>query len=176
MPDAIQVESTILAAKYKLATLVDGNVNLILNGGTAVNTDYINYFSLNLQGLIYQDINKDYTSTTTNTLYVRLNGFIGIPTTAQIDPRFQSQTTTIVVEGGSSSAINYTYSQANLLDAGGGNWYLPYTVGANTVPIFLTINGVSTAFTFDETANPSRVYGFSNNLTQTIVLTVISTT
>jgi len=176
MPDIIQVEATILAAKYKLATLVDSNVVLISNGGVPVNDNYINYFNLNLQGLIYQDINKDYTSSTTNILYTRLNGLIGIPTTAQVNPGFQSQNIVINVTQNGSQAINHTYTQADLLDAGGGNWYLPYNLDATTIPLLLTINNVSTAFTFDETVIPSRVYGFASNSTQTIVLTVISTT
>ena len=71
-----------------------------------------------------------------------------------------------------------TKNQSNLVDAGGGNWYLPMLDGSNnpfpsgTVALKVTSNGAGVQFIPDDTNSPPRLYGFANNATQTILLTV----
>lgn len=90
MPQPSLIQQTILNAEYKIATLANTNLNLILNGGLAVKEDFINYFRLNLQGLKYQYGQSDYFSTTTVIIYDRLVGFIGIPAGVTVDPNYQN--------------------------------------------------------------------------------------
>lgn len=98
MPTQSNVETTILNAEYKLATLVNNNLALINMGGLAIKEQFLTYFNLNLKGLIYLNNQANYVSTTTNTIYDRLNGFIGIPQGAVIDPSFQNSGITIIIQ------------------------------------------------------------------------------
>ncbi len=74
---------------------------------------------------------------------------------------------------GSGGAVPFTYNQSNLLQDGNGSWYLPLALPTNKNPIFTTVNGVSIATTYDTSFNPARLYGFANNSTQSIVVSVI---
>jgi hypothetical protein len=283
MPTPQQVQTTIQSAKYKLATWTQKNLNLILNGGVAINEQLINYFRLNLHGLQYQQKRADYTSNTTIIIYNRLLGLIGIDTNVYSrDPDYQNPTNPVVntvtvvgfndqkyefdttvtpdnpqwilanyhanyyplfgnnpdlaiyieegdfvgdeqtppiieyaVDGnvnsdilsitydfppgvgakgyvriagkapssgnsgsstpGGGNASTLTFNQSNLLEdgTGSGNWYLPLVIGVNQNPIFTTSNGVSLSATYDKTFSPNRLYGFANNDTQVIKVTII---
>lgn len=76
--------------------------------------------------------------------------------------------------GGGSTVL--IYSQANLQNAGtvdNPNWYLPLTLPVGKNPVFVTVNGISIITEFDTTFTPNRLWGFSNNDTQVIKVTII---
>lgn len=281
MPTQQQVQTTILSAQYKLATLTQRNLTLILNGGMAIRENFINYFRLNLHGLQYQNNRGDYTSSTTVTIYNRLLSLIGIDTNIySLDPNFQNPSTTIINpvavvgyninkypfsttdlspmalfdnyhelyyplygndpvlamyvitpdysgeeqtppvitfatpvdsgtdivsiqynfpigtagelqmsgkapnsggsgsggSGGSSGATVLTYSQINLQNAGTvdePNWYLPINLPSGKNPVFVVVNGISIPSELDINISPNRLYGFANNDTQVIKVTII---
>lgn len=178
MPEQSEIQQTLLNSTYSLSTLVNNNVNLILQGGVAIKTDFINWFNLNLQALTYQFAIGDFTSENTTIIYDRLNYFVGVPYGATVDNRFQNPAIIINNEPPYSPLI-LVRSQADLIDAGGGNWYLPFLNDAGQAivngsrPVSVTSNGISFTFQFDETVSPGRIYGFANNDTQTIIVTVI---
>lgn len=72
-----------------------------------------------------------------------------------------------------NSAVELPFSQDDLLDAGGGNWYLPLVLASTKVPIYTQVNGISISVTYDKSNVPARLYGFANNETQSIIVTVI---
>lgn len=97
-----------------------------------------------------------------------------------VNPNYQSNgSVTIVVDGsGTYTPPIYYYSQADLIDADppNGNWYLEFVDENgdpiyNEVPVSVISNGASFSFTFDQTFNPARIYGFATNATQTIEVT-----
>jgi len=170
-------QDLILAGRFQRATLVNANRVLEAAGACPVGEHKINQLKNNIKALTYCVYNlNDLTSATFLSVYNCLSNIVGLHGSPVVDPHYQNPNYVINVTQTGSQAVNYTYTQADLLDAGGGNWYLPYNLDATTIPLLLTINNVSTPFTFDESVIPSRVYGFANNLSQTIVLTVISTT
>lgn len=79
--------------------------------------------------------------------------------------------------GGSSpyQPTTLTYSETDLLEDGvdSGNWYLPLTLIGNRVPVLVTSNGETFGGTFNTTFTPPRYYGFSNNSTQVIKVTIV---
>lgn len=67
---------------------------------------------------------------------------------------------------------NLSYSQTDLIDSGSGNYYLPLGAGDFAI-IESKINSIQQPLLRDNTFTPNRLYGFANNDTQNIVLTVI---
>lgn len=102
--------------------------------------------------------------------------------TATPDPNVQLPNTVIIGEG-SDPAVNYEYDETDLIDAGGGNWYLPLInpeteepLLPNVRPVLLTVNGDSFYPTYSTNFNPTRLYGFaSNDGPQAIIVTTIAT-
>lgn len=99
------------------------------------------------------------------------------------DPNVQLPGTGIVIEISGPRAIDISYTEANLIDAGGGNWYLPLidTTTGNPLPVdykpvLLVVNGVSFAVTYDSTFSPTRLYGFTTNAGPQIIIVTIVTT
>lgn len=176
MPTQQQIQTAILSAQYKVAVWVNNNLSAYKAGFKAFHLSKIATATRNINAVVHQYDIGDYSSIGLVSAYDCLVKFIGIDTDNPINPNAQSPGSIFIIEGGGSTSKQYTYSEANLIDSGGGNYYLPFNFDSGNIPVFLTINGVSTAFTFDETFTPPRIYGFANNLTQTIVLTVISTT
>jgi len=77
---------------------------------------------------------------------------------------------------GSGSTITLTFTQASLVNGGTvdePNWYLPLTLPTNKNPVYVTINGVGQAMQYDKNFVPPRLWGFANNDTQTIIISVI---
>lgn len=175
MPNQSQIQQTILNGSYALSTLVNNNLNLVNSGGLPIERDYISYFNLSLQGLIYQYQNLNYTSSTTVTLYQRINAFVGVPYGAQVDPNFQNSNIIINSESSGFEPITETFTEANLVDADppNGNWYLPVTLVNSQRVVSVTINNVGFTVTPDYTTSPARLYGFANNDSQSIVVTII---
>lgn len=106
---------------------------------------------------------------------------------AILDPNLQLPGTGIVIEVSGPSAINLPYNETDLIDGGGGNWYLPLVDKTQSIPypplpvdykpVLLTVNGVSFTVTYDSTFSPTRLYGFSTNAgPQVIIVTVVTTT
>lgn len=178
MPTQQQIQNLVLASGLEMANLIESDRLQMAIGGISCNDAKISRYRKNIIALGYQLNPQDYTSSNTLILYDCLNDINGLNTsTATIDPNYQAPNTVINIinEGG---AITYTYDQTFLIDAGSGNWYLLYkkpdrSLFITQVPVQLTINGVSSGFTWDNTFSPSRIYGFANNLTQSIELTVI---
>lgn len=90
MPNQSNIQQTILNGKYSLAILVNNNLTLVSNGGLAIKECFIDFYNLTLQALINQYAIGDYISSTTTTLYDRINSFVGIPYGAVVDPNFQN--------------------------------------------------------------------------------------
>lgn len=181
MPNQSDIQTTILNGEYSLGILSNNNIAIVNSGGLQIKSDFIQWFRLNLQALQYQLTIGDYISSTTQTLYDRINNFIGIPYNATLDPNFQSPNTTINIINESGSVMVIPKDQANLVEdgSGSGNWYLPFLdeddqpFASNIKPFELTVGGVGIALQPNYNFTPMRLYGFANNLTQTIELTVI---
>ena len=98
------------------------------------------------------------------------------------DPNVQLPGVVIITESG-DSAIDYEDDEADLIDAGGGNWYLPLLDPAtgnplplSARPVLLTLNGDSFPPTYSSNFTPTRLYGFSDNTgPKTIIVTVVTT-
>lgn len=78
--------------------------------------------------------------------------------------------------GGTGNTITLTFTQASLINGGTvdePNWYLPLTLPTNKNPVYVTINGVGQAMQYDKNFVPPRLWGFANNDTQTIIVSVI---
>lgn len=97
-----------------------------------------------------------------------------------VNPNYQPPAGTVVVVNEDFVPIVITKTQTDLIDAGGGNWYLPFLDNNNaalpsgTVPVSIQVNGVGiSADGLDETFTPPRIFGFANNNTQIIVITAI---
>lgn len=100
MPNQQDIQNCILNASYKLFNLVNANLTLINKGGVPSNTAQLQFWKLNIRGLEDMYDFELYDSATTIGLYDRLQSFIGIPTSATIDPDFQAPNTTIIIDGG----------------------------------------------------------------------------
>lgn len=170
-------QNLILAAQFQAANLINANGDLMTMGGQPINQTKINQYRSLINDLTYLTYNlMDFTSDTFLSIYDCLSNVVGLSGSPALNPNYQAPNTTINVIQTGGQATTYTYHETDLVDAGGGNYYLPFALDAKYVPLFLEINGVSTAFTFDTSVVPSRIYGFANNATQTILLTVIATT
>lgn len=90
MPNQTDIQNAILNGSYALGVLTDNNYNLINKGQLSVRENFIQFFRLNLQALQDQYNLGDYTSSTTVTIYDRVNGFIGVPFNVTVDPNFQT--------------------------------------------------------------------------------------
>lgn len=98
MPTQTQIQDTILSASYKNALLVQNNYNYTNAGNTAQKESLIQWAWLNIAGLQFRFDLGDYTSSTTTTIYDRLNLFIGFDTDINsIDPNAQIPGTTIII-------------------------------------------------------------------------------
>lgn len=83
---------------------------------------------------------------------------------------------------GSNGAIQLTKTQADLLEdgVGTGNWYLEWLDNTNqpiededVMPLAVTVNNITLPINqLDRSFTPPRLYGFANNDTQTINVTV----
>lgn len=179
MPNANQVQQSILSAQLKLANLINANTTALMGGILSVEWGYIKRFNRVTKAVLRQYNLSDFTSVNFTIAYDCLLNLIGFDTTVNtIDPNFQNPAFSIgITIPFTPTILNKT--QANLIDAGGGNWYLPYLDNSgvpiynNHVPVFVTTNGVSLVFTFDTTTIIPRIYGFANNASQTITVTVI---
>ncbi len=180
------VQSNILLAQLNIANLVNANLIVLSGGGFKVRWDFIKRYQRALNCVTRQYNLGDYVSSGFTKAYDCLLNFIGVNTSNPINPNAQSSqfVVDIIVEGG--GAIDYSYTEAYLMDAGGGNWYLPLLtpgtapgVGqlpfvAGSTPIFVTLNGISFNPTYDTNASPARMYGFANNdAPQTIIVTIL---
>lgn len=113
MPSQQAIQDTILSAQYKLAILVQDNYDLINSGNPQQNYPLINYLRLNITGLSYQLNRPDYTSSTTLTIYDRLNQIIGFDTTINsLDPNAQIPNTIIQIinPAGYTAPIDFSWA------------------------------------------------------------------
>lgn len=138
MPNQSNIQQTILNGKYSLATLVNNNLSLIMQGGLAIKQVLITWFDLNLQALIDQYAIGDYTSNTTIVLYDRVNYFVGIPYGAEVDPNYQGNGIIIeVTTGGFAPPIITQIIGGVTLDP----ITVPYTGFTNPTLIFRNADG-----------------------------------
>lgn len=181
MPNQSDIQTTILNGGYSLGILTNNNLTIVNSGGLEINKNFIQWFRLNLQALQDQFNIGDYISSTTQTLYDRINGFVGIPYGATIDPNFQAPNTTIIVEGGTSSFQYMNKTQADLVyDAPNDSYYLPFlnNSGAGfpigSVPITILLNGVQMEPALNTGFVPQRIYGFANNIAPQIITVTVA--
>lgn len=96
-----------------------------------------------------------------------------------IDPTVVIPGQTVIVVPDGAVPVKYYYDEGFLVDAGGGNYYLPFkkpdgsSFTVNNLPILVTINGVSFTWTYLNNVSPPRIYGFASNDPQTIEVTVL---
>jgi hypothetical protein len=100
-----------------------------------------------------------------------------------LNPNYQAPNVIIDITLPELATFDLYKTDVNLLDAGGGNWYLPFlnedgsALPSTYKPVLVTDNGVSFGYTFDGSVTPPRIYGFGNNSpTQNIVVTVVKAT
>jgi hypothetical protein len=177
MPTFTQISNIILRGRVYQANLVKANITQVNAGNNLNDWTLPVYLSNLIQGLQFRFSIADYTSTTTVNIYNKLGQALGLKyiNSSYVDPSAQIPGISVV---STYTSVTYTKTQANLIDAGGGNWYLPYLDNAGNyitgyVPQLVTSNGVSFQFTYDASFSPPRIYGFANNLTQTILITAI---
>lgn len=183
MPSQAEVLQTILSAQLIAANKTNTNGNILAGGGLTVNWSFIDRIHVFTQAVLRQYNLGDYVSPEFLTVYDCLVNMIGLDTTVNtIDPNFQNPEFVIGVTT-PFAPIQIVRTQNNLIDAGGGNWYLPFVDNngnpfpSGAVPIFIEINGVQlNGYTLDTSTIPARIYGFPNNDPQTIVVTINSTT
>lgn len=137
-----------------------------------------------IQGALFCLSIEDYTSDTAVYFYnvmleiVGLNYLDGVT----IDPNAQLPDGIVIINTGGSGEDFY-YDETDLVDSGGGNWYLPLIdtvtndpLPGNYRPVLLTVNGTSFTPTYDSNFTPTRLYGFASNAgPQTIIVTVVIT-
>jgi hypothetical protein len=172
MPTSSQISTTIFNGQTALGYLTNANYTLVSQGQEASKPDFVQWFRLNLQGLIDQYAIGDYTSSTTVTLFNRINTFVGIPIGATVDPAFENPNVTIIVNPPFTPTPPYVTTQASLIQDGNGVWYLPTPpLIANQIPVQVTVVGVlEYSFPPDMTNNNTRIYGFSDNSTAVITV------
>lgn len=174
MPTTTEVQTNILNAQQVVANLVNTNYTKLSGGNLNVNWSLINKYTRAINCVSRQYKLGDISSTNFITVYNFMVNFIGNTLSAPINSNAQASGFTIAIV-----PTIITKSQSNLVDAGGGNWYLPYLdnnsniLPSGIVPYSVTTNGVSFNFTYDTTTIPSRIYGFANNLTQTIIVNAL---
>lgn len=173
MPTLQQFQNVILSAELQMANLIEADRLKFVIGKTPTDAKEIDRYNNNILALSHQVYGRvDYTSLTTLSLYDCLNNLVGVDTsTATLDPNYQAPNTTIVIEQGGATTANLFFSEAQLVDSGGGNWYLPYS--DPRTPLLLLVNGVMVPINIDENFSPARIYGFASNSPQSIQLTVI---
>jgi hypothetical protein len=77
---------------------------------------------------------------------------------------------------GSNNAVNFTYDQTALVyDGANDQWFLPLMLPTNKIPVYFTVNGVSSSGNFDRNFTPTRLYSFADNtVSQAIVVTILT--
>jgi len=187
MPTQSEIQQTILSAQLIAANKTEANRITLAGGALSAKWGFIRRITRLCIAVLRQYNLQDYTSTNFLIVYDKLVTAIGVDTTVNtIDPNFQNPAFTIGITT-PFAPIDIVRSGNQLLDAGGGNWYLPFLddngnpFATSVIPIFITINGVelvgSTLDTTSPPAPPSRIYGFPNNdPTQVIVVTVLGAT
>lgn len=165
MPSQQAIQDTILNASYKVSQLTVTNYNLIQTGSLAVKEDLINYIHLNITALQYQYSSSLYTTSTTVTLYNRLNYFIGIPAGAVVNPNFVFPGTTIIVEGGGTTVNSNKYPFTNTTSIGLYTYNILYKhLYGNNPSVSFWIDDV----TQDTTTPPAIVYATPGDITSDI--------
>jgi len=180
MPNQAQVLQTILSAQLIAANKTNANGSTLSGGGLKVSWSFIDRIHVFTQAVLRQYNLGDYVSPEFLTVYDCLVNMVGLDTTVNtIDPNFQNPEFIIGVTT-PFAPIQIVRTQNNLIDAGGGNWYLPFVDNngnpfpSGAVPIFIEIDGIQlNGYTLDTSTIPARIYGFPNNDPQTIVVTII---
>lgn len=171
-------QDLITAARFQRATLVNANRVLQTVGAYPVGENKVDRLKNNIKALTYCVYSlNDLTSATFLSVYDCLSKIVGLGTNPTIDPNYQNPHYTINVTAIAGGAVTYTYHETDLIDAGGGNYYLPFNFDITKfVPIELVTNGVGIPIQPDYNFTPMRLFGFANNATQTILLTIIGST
>lgn len=138
-----------------------------------------------IQGALYFLSIGDYTSDQSVYFYNAMLEIAGLNYLDGVTPDPNAQLPGgIVIVNPSGSGQDFFYTEVDLLDSGGGNWYLPLINKAagntplpgNYRPVLLTVNGTSFTPTYDTNFSPTRLYGFASNIgPQVIVVTIVIT-
>ena len=181
MPTQSQVQQTILSAQYVMAVQSTGNANNMAAGFKSNGFGFLKKLYCYIQAVKRQYALNDFSSPNFLIVYNCLCKMVGMDTTVNtIDPNYQGPSFIIDVESPIFAPTILNKTEADLVDAGGGNWYLPYldsdgnAIPGGIVPVAILSNNQSIpASGFDATTTPPRIYGFASNNSQTIIITSI---
>lgn len=183
MPTQNQYSQAVL--KAQLVTANSGNTLLLQEMSGCVADWSISLCQYRqIQGALYYLSIGDYTSASSVYFYNAMLDIVGLNYLDGVVPDHNAQLPDgIVIINPVGSGQDFSYTETDLLDSGGGNWYLPLINKAtntplpgNYRPVLLTLNGVSFTPTYDSTFTPTRLYGFASNIgPQIIVVTIIVT-
>jgi len=170
--------------KAQLVTAQAGN-ELILCEQSGCDADWSEVLCQyrQIQGALFCLEIEDYTSDTAVYFYNTMLEIVGLKYLVDVVPDPNAQLPAgIVINVTGSVAVDLDYDATYLIDAGGGNWYLPLVdsltndVPAGAKPVLLTLNGDSFTPTYSENFTPTRLYGFSDNTApKNITVTVVTT-
>ena len=163
-----EIQDAIFAAEYKVALLVDANAVALQGGNEDVQWGRINnaYMAINSVQSQYDVGIYD-----TPALGCLLN-FIGTDTANPINPNAQVGGITVITDGG-FEPITTEYDQDDLIDFGGGNWYLPILITGTQRVVSVTSNGATIDENVNYTTSPAKIFGFADASAQVIVVTVV---
>jgi hypothetical protein len=180
-----QNDFTQAVLKAQLITAGDGN-DIILSEMRGCEEDWSHALCQyrQIQGALFCLQIGDYVSNTAVYFYNVMLGIVGLKYTDGVTPDPNAQLPsgiTVIVEG--SVGLDLEYVDTDLVDGGGGNYYLPLInkttntpYPASYRPSLVTVNGVSFAFSYDSTFTPTRIYGFSDKTApKDIIVTVVTT-
>lgn len=167
------VQTNLLTAQLKVAQMVDKNVLAEMGGSLSTNWKNITKATRGINVINWKLSIGDITSPGFQSAYACLLSFIGTTAGGTINPNAQNPGTVIDVVSPIPQPL--TFTEANLVDADppNGQWYLPWT--SPYTPVAVSVNGVSFTFQFNQNiANgPIGIYGFSNNNSQVIIVTIV---
>jgi len=181
MPTANEYSQAILRAQLVTA---DAGTQLILCEQSGCTADWsealCNYRKI--RGALFCYSIGDYASDTALSFYNTMLEIAGLKYTDGVTPDPNAQVPSIIIVSPVNAPYEIRKSAVDLIDAGGGNWYLPFLSETNValptgdIPVSVTLNGESFTFTFTTNFTPPRIYGFaSNDAPQAIIVTVVPT-
>lgn len=164
-----------IAKLYLIQIVHDTRLTLQLGYGSLKDATALKRLIGALSFDIVADINDD----TTLSLYKCLLKDLGdYGATYTVDPSVKIPGQTVIINQDGVPPI--TRNQGDLIYVSDEiGYYLPFVdddgnpFTTGMVPVLVQVNGVGTSVTFDSTFFPARIYGFANNATQTIVVTIV---
>lgn len=167
MPTQQQIQNTLLSASQQMSALLGANLNKLKVGNSDVKWAQIRQFKKYIKGLTFQYDMAQYDTTQTISLYECLNTMIGInPSMAVVNPNYQSDNTTIIVDGEVGTIFNSNKIPfTNTTSVGLLNYNIAYKSIYGNNPI---LSIYVTGYTQDEQTPPTITYQ-DNDITKDIL-------